>query len=973
MRHIFPRILKSGLGGLLVVSCLLLPLSAAAAASAPVLPEHRPLLSFPDKDRTSAGERRVVRIGWFSQYGNFHSKDNALWGYLPALFEALDHFVDWDIQWVQVGLENVTQKLAAGEIDLACGMTWTPERAQHFQYSNIRAGIYATTLHVPHDSPVHYMDFKDFENLRIGFYTGSYHYDIFKNIAQKNNFSFQPVFYSTAADIKRDLAAGTLDGYVDGSPVGRKTKVAGIFDSRPFYFVSSKNDTYLIPHVNEVLNRLQIFNPRPLANFFNTFIDPGNPIDIALDREEKEWLRTRPTLRVALSAGEDTPSQGNNLFLQNFVARIAQNMGISLEYVAAPDYESCLTMLRENKADIVTNVFPGRNFRKRYQIATGLPYYNPQITLATSGESVTPGSGLRIGATREMLSVREAYLFIYPRDCVFLFASEKECRAALKRGEIDAYIPFYPGLPHSKDAASNLNYQITLAFYPMALGFNPQLPPQAHTVFSKGIAGLSNAEIESLLLEVPPLEGMNLLIYLIRNYYGVLLAALTLFFVLRIRASRKEVRRLKEVAYTDLVTQGINRACFLRKAEKVLKKEQPCYILSANIRHLIHINQLYGCKYGDAAIRSCYTALHMSGGPQDIVAHCGGGRFLCLWREKDDAALEARLNDIFKIFSTYGERLGHLVLLTVGIVRVTSDFDRLANLVAAAETAQSSISNTAYKSSFTYYSTALEDKKQLTIQIENRMLAALEAGEFQVYIQPQFDLRSSTIKGGEALIRWQAASGESFSPDQFIPVFEQNGFIRLVDTFVLEQVCQWLRRRQDQGKEVVPISVNQSRALFLTENYGEKLIEILRRYNISKELIIIEITEGMTESNLPLLLKNLRILRKNGIKIALDDFGKGYSSLAALFKFPIDILKLDKEFLENERYEQLLKPIIALGKELDMNILCEGIETLSQFNQLKKLGCTYGQGFLMAKPMPISAFERFMEGTLRVDIMQPQQ
>ena len=750
MRHIFPPILKSGLGSLLVVFCLFLPLSAAAAVSTSVLPEHRPLISFPDKDRASAGERRVVRIGWFSQYGTFHSKDNALWGYLPALFEALDHFVDWDIQWVQVGLENVTQKLAAGEIDLACGMTWTPERAQQFQYSNIRAGIYATTLHVPHDSPVHYMDFKDFENLRIGFYTGSYHYDIFNTIAKKNNISFQPVFYSTAADIKRDLAAGTLDGYVDGSPVGRKTKVAGIFDSRPFYFVSSKDDTYFIPHVNEVLNRLQIFNPRPLANFFNTFIDPGNPIDIALDREEKEWLRTRPTLRVALSAGEDTPSQGNNLFLRNFVARIAQNMGISLEYVAAPDYESCLTMLRENKADIVTNVFPGRNFRKRYQIATGLPYYNPQITLATNGKSVTPGSGLRIGATREMISVREAYLFIYPRDSVLLFESEKECRAALERGELDAYIPFYPGLPHSKDAASKLHYQITLAFYPMALGFNPQLPPQAHTVFSKGIAGLSNAEIESLLLEVPPLEGMNLLVYLIRNYYGVLLAVLTLFFVLRISASRKEVRRLKEVAYTDLVTQGINRACFLRKAEKVLKKEQPCYILSANIRHLIHINQLYGCKHGDAAIRSCYTALHMSGDSQDIVAHCGGGRFLCLWHEENDAALETRLNDIFKIFSTYGERLGHLVLLTVGIVRVTSDFDRLANLVAAAETAQSSISNTAYKSSFTYYSTALEDKKQLTIQIENRMLAALEGGEFQVYIQPQFDLRSSTIKGGEA-------------------------------------------------------------------------------------------------------------------------------------------------------------------------------------------------------------------------------
>lgn len=514
MRHILPRILKSGLGSLLVAFCLCFSLSAAAAVSMSDTPEHRPLISFPDRDSTSAGERRVVRIGWFSQYGSFHSKDNALWGYLPALFEALDHFVNWDIQWVQVGLDDVAEKLSAGEIDLACGMTWTPERAGQFQYSNIRAGIYATTLHVPHDSPVHYMDYKDFENLRIAFYAGSYHYEIFTTLAKKHNISFQPVLYDSAADIKRDLAAGALDGYVDGSPVGKNTKVAGIFDSRPFYFVSSKNDDYFIPHVNEVLNRLQIFNPRPLANFFNTFIDPGNPIDIALDREEEKWLRTRPTLRVALSAGKGTPSQGNNLFLQNFVARIAQNMGISLEYIVAPDYESCLTMLRENKADIVTNVFPGRNFRKRHQIITGLPYYNPQITLATNRESVTPGSGLRIGATREMLSVREAYLFIYPKDRVLLFESEKECRAALERGEVDAYIPFYPGLPHSKDAASDLRYQITLAFYPMALGFNPQLPPQAHTVFSKGIAGLSNAEIESLLLEVPPLEGMNLLIYL---------------------------------------------------------------------------------------------------------------------------------------------------------------------------------------------------------------------------------------------------------------------------------------------------------------------------------------------------------------------------------------------------------------------------------------------------------------------------
>ena len=920
-----------------------------------------------------ARKPQVVRIGLLEAYGFFHSRDNALRGYMPALFESMGQLAGWKVEWVSVTLDSLEEDFAKGRIDLACGVSWTSERARQFQFSSIRAGMYATTLRVPQNSHVHYMDFAEFNGLRIGFFEKSSNLKIFERQAKMYGFSYTPVLYRDVEKLQQDFRSGKIDAYVSGSLFG-EGKVVGVFDMRPFYFVSAPGDTRFMPRINAMLRNLLILSPQhTVANFANQYVDICKNLNIALDHAEEDWLAGRPTLRVALSQYEESTTRRRyDYFLLRFVERLAESMGIRLEIIPAADYNASLALLREGKADIVTNVFPGRKFRDKFGVDTGLPYYSPLIELAVR-KTVEPGSGLRVGIIPEMNSVREAYSFIYPQDKIQVFATIHECLAALELGKIDAFIPFYPGVPHSKSKSGKFRYQSTQALYPMALGFNPQLPSQAHTVFSKGIAGLSNAEIESLLLEVPPLEGMNLLVYLIRNYYGVLLAVLTLFFVLRIRASRKEVRRLKEVAYTDLVTQGINRACFLRKAEKVLKKEQPCYILSANIRHLIHINQLYGCKHGDAAIRSCYTALHMSGDSQDIVAHCGGGRFLCLWHEENDAALETRLNDIFKIFSTYGERLGHLVLLTVGIVRVTSDFDRLANLVAAAETAQSSISNTAYKSSFTYYSTALEDKKQLTIQIENRMLAALEGGEFQVYIQPQFDLRSSTIKGGEALIRWQAASGENFSPDQFIPIFEQNGFIRLVDTFVLEQVCQWLRRRQNQGKEVVPISVNQSRALFLTENYGEKLIEILRRYNVSKELIIIEITEGMTESNLPLLLKNLRILRKNGIKIALDDFGKGYSSLAALLKFPIDILKLDKEFLENERYEQLLKPIIALGKELDMNILCEGIETLSQFNQLKKLGCAYGQGFLMAKPMPISAFERFMEGTLHVDMLQQPQ
>ena len=916
---------------------------------------------FPPLAGQQARKPQVVRIGLMESYGFFHSRDNALRGYMPALFESLGHLAGWKVEWVSVTLDSLLEDFEKGRIDLACGMIWTAERARLLQYSSIQAGMYATTLRVPENSPVHYMDFSEFNGLRIGFFEKSHTQKLFDRQAKLYGFTYTPVLYRDAEKLKQDFRSGKIDAYVSGSLSG-EGKIVGVFDLRPFYFVSALGDTRFMPRINALLSNLQILTPQQtVANFANQYVNISKNINMALNHAEETWLDSKPTLRVALSQYEESSTRRRyDYFLLRFVERLAERMGVGLEIVPAPDHDSCLALLREGKADIVTNVFPSRKFREKYGVDTGLPYYNPLIELAAR-KNVEPGTGLRVGVTPEMSSVREAYSFIYPQDQIQSFASIHECRAALKLGKIDAYIPFYPGVPHSRSRIGGIRYQSTQALYPMALGFSQRLPSAVRSVFGKAIAGFSTAEVESLLLEVAPLDGLPLLTYLLEHYYGFLLLAVGLMFLAWVWSARREVFRLRKVAYTDTVTGGGNLSFFLQKAGDALLERRACYIVSVNIRQLGHINQLYGYEKGDEAIRACHAALTACDGEQDMAAHSGRGRFLCLWHCDADAEVETRLKCVFRKFSAFGEELGHIVILSVGIVRVTPDLGDVPRLVEAAETAKNTIGDVTYKSHYAYYSPEIEQERLLICHIENRMEYALEKGEFQAYMQPQVDLSTGRISGGEALVRWRTAAGDVISPSSFIPIVEKNGFVQALDLHMLEQVCVWLRQRMEQGRAIAPVSINQSRSLFLSQRYCDTFINVLDKYEIPRDLVTVEITESMADCDMDLLLGNLRLLKKNSIKIALDDFGKGYSSLSTLLEFPIDVIKLDKDFLHNERYESLLNPLVQMSRNLGLKVLCEGIETREQFDRLRNLGCSYGQGFFMARPMPLSDYEEMLE------------
>ena len=218
--------------------------------------------------------------------------------------------------------------------------------------------------------------------------------------------------------------------------------------------------------------------------------------------------------------------------------------------------------------------------------------------------------------------------------------------------------------------------------------------------------------------------------------------------------------------------------------------------------------------------------------------------------------------------------------------------------------------------------------------------------------------------GAEALVRWKSKDRGMIYPDQFIPVFEENGFCVKLDLYMVEQVCKQIRHWIDNGLPPVHISVNQTRLLFTSEGYVEKLLAITNKYNVSPRYITLEILESIAIDNIASINSSIEKLRAHGFRISMDDFGSGYSSLNTLGKLKIDELKLDRLFLmgvTNDKkgiQRKIMASILSLAKQLNIDTVAEGVETEQDENIISQLNCDYGQGYYYSRPISVQDFEQ---------------
>ncbi len=241
--------------------------------------------------------------------------------------------------------------------------------------------------------------------------------------------------------------------------------------------------------------------------------------------------------------------------------------------------------------------------------------------------------------------------------------------------------------------------------------------------------------------------------------------------------------------------------------------------------------------------------------------------------------------------------------------------------------------------------------------IEENMQAAIGERQFIMYLQPKYSISRDRIIGAEALVRWQSPQRGMIYPNQFIPVIEENGFIKIVDYYIWAEACRFIRRCEDAGMESCPVSVNVSRLHLQDSECVEVLSRLIKESGIRKQLLELEITETADDQQVS---RKAFELKKEGFQLLMDDFGSGYSSLNILLETPFDVIKLDKKFMENmmvsEKGRLILENVVRMADQLKLGIVAEGVETGEQVELLRRIGCDQVQGYYYAKPMPEEEF-----------------
>ena len=262
------------------------------------------------------------------------------------------------------------------------------------------------------------------------------------------------------------------------------------------------------------------------------------------------------------------------------------------------------------------------------------------------------------------------------------------------------------------------------------------------------------------------------------------------------------------------------------------------------------------------------------------------------------------------------------------------------------------------------YESSMIANKARTVELVASCDRALDNNEFKVYLQPKVMCRTYKMVGAEALIRWEKPDGTFVYPDEFIPIFESNGCVRKTDYFVYDKVFAYLRERLDNGLKCVPISMNVSRIHLFNNNFVDYIDGLINKYRIPTELLEFELTESICLEGLPSVMYTLQWLRTKNIKISIDDFGSGYSSLEVLTRLPINVLKLDKVFMKDvlsENDKIIISSLVEMARMLGLDVICEGVEEDAQRIFLIEACCEMLQGYIFSKPIPMEEFSKMLE------------
>ncbi|MEG1537337.1 MAG: GGDEF domain-containing protein, partial [Clostridiales bacterium] len=441
---------------------------------------------------------------------------------------------------------------------------------------------------------------------------------------------------------------------------------------------------------------------------------------------------------------------------------------------------------------------------------------------------------------------------------------------------------------------------------------------------------------------------------------------------------------LEQIAYVDPITGGNTIQKFYEDAknclEKPIGKVSYCLIYM-NIDKFKLLNEQFGRRMCDELLCAINFGVSAHLTADECIGRQFADNFCMLVRYEGETALVQRFNlwkkecmhfiaDKESVWIPHTAEFGVFIVDNVDIP--------LAHMIDRAKISLSEVGcKLNNKMRYAIYDENARRALLREKQLEDKMENALATRQFEVYLQPKYHTQTERIGGAEALVRWKDPQEGMLYPDEFIPLFEKNGFVAQIDLFVFEEVCRLLENWGKKGLPLLKISVNCSRIHLKLPNFLDKYRSIVEKYQLPLNMLEIEFTESAVFEDSETLSNVIREIHSIGFGCSMDDFGSGYSSLNLIREIPVDTLKLDKIFFriggaDIERTESVVGSIISMAGALHMCTIAEGVEDRKQVDMLKKLKCDYIQGYYFAKPMAIADFEKLVFGSCVENIISKE-
>ena len=935
-------------------------------------------------DACAQKSRKTVRVGWYESAFHHQDQFGRRSGYGYEYQQRIATFTGWDYEYVEGSWSELLEMLMAGEIDLLSDVSYTEARSEKILYSALRMG--SEDYHVfisPDNTQIRPDDFSTLDGKVVGVNKNSIQEQLFVQWAE--DYDVHPEIRELTVrtpELFAMLESGEIDALVTLDTYGNSADVlpickVGFAES---FFGVNRNRPDIKRELDAAMNRIlednRDFNEEMTAKYHR-----ASGLTGFLTQDELAWFQAHGTIRVGYMTdylpfcgrNEKTQSlEGTLSDMLNFAKTCEKNAVLSFETRGYASTQEGISALLRGEIDCMFPVNLSSYDGEQLGVIITDPYISTELFAAVrtaDQQGISADQPMTVALSGGNLDY-ETFLKDYFPDWKTVTYEEREAAfRAVSAGEADCVLINNYRLNRTKDLYEKHGLSPLATGRDVDFSFAVRKDDDClYSILNKISRLIPMSLINSSLTSHSYRTGRVSFSSFLRDNVGSVLAtlsALALFIIallLRIiRTERREnqERKLISAVETDTLTGLYNRNFFFEYASRLYQSDpsRKADAVVMNIEQFHTVNELHGREYGDRVLKTFGGEIRkFLAETKGIGGRFEGDRFdiYCVPQENYYVLLHRFQDGLRNQFPNANIRLRMGVAPWQEGIEPMRLFDR-------ARTASSAVRAT--ERHLMIYDKKMRIREELTHRLLNDFGRALAEKEFKVYYQPKYDIQSEppVFKSAEALIRWQHPELGMIPPGDFIPVFEANGQISEIDKYVWRETARQIAQWREQYGVTIPVSVNLSRVDALDPSLEQTLDELMSEYDLHPQYLHLEVTESAYTEDAEQLGSVIQRLRAKGYKIEMDDFGSGYSSLNMLSSIPIDVLKMDMAFVknieQNEKDIQLVELILNIGSNLKIPVIAEGVETITQVQLLKKMGCDLVQGYYFARPLPAEDFE----------------